>query len=77
VPVEFKPDSVILDVNGSPREIPNDFVWIFAGGEPPNAFLKKVGVQFGVRDMTSEASTEVRQSRTPALGIGSPMLVAK
>jgi len=40
-PVEFKKDSVVIDVNGKLEEIPNDYVWIFAGGEPPTAFLKK------------------------------------
>src|SRR6266699_1901033 len=43
-PVEFKEKSVLLDVNGKTEEIPNDYVWIFAGGEPPTAFLKKIGV---------------------------------
>jgi thioredoxin reductase len=59
-PVEFKPESVILDVNGTLEEIPNDFVWIFAGGTPPTDFLKKIGLQFGLRDMTAEGSKEVR-----------------
>jgi thioredoxin reductase (NADPH) len=59
-PVEFKPSSVVLDVNGVKQEIPNDYVWIFAGGEPPNAFLKKIGVGFGVRDMTSVGSEEAK-----------------
>jgi len=35
IPTEFKESSVILDVNGKQEEIPNDYVWIFAGGEPP------------------------------------------
>lgn len=61
IPVEFKPDSVILDVKGSAQQIPNDYVWIFAGGEPPNAFLKKIGVGFGERDMTSEGRKESKQ----------------
>jgi thioredoxin reductase (NADPH) len=59
-PVEFKQSSVILDVKGVQQEIANDFVWIFAGGEPPNAFLKKIGVGFGVRDMTSVGSEEAK-----------------
>jgi thioredoxin reductase (NADPH) len=62
IPVEFKQTSVILDVNGKSQEIPNDFVWIFAGGEPPTAFLKKIGVRVGLRDMTAEAGSEARQS---------------
>jgi hypothetical protein len=40
------------------REIPNDFVWIFAGGVAPNDFLKKAGIQFGDRDVTLEAVQE-------------------
>jgi thioredoxin reductase len=61
-PLEFKPASVILDVQGKAQEIPNDFVWVFAGGEPPTAFLKKIGVRVGLRDMTAEGSNEAKQS---------------
>ncbi len=61
-PVEFKPESVILDVGGSVQEIANDFVWIFAGGTPPNAFLKKIGVGFGSRDVTLEVSTAAKSA---------------
>ncbi len=57
-PVEFRPDSVVLDVNGTPQTLPNDFVWIFAGGEPPIAFLKKIGVGFGVRDLVIDGARE-------------------
>ncbi len=61
-PAEFKPESVALDVAGKVQEIPNDFVWIFAGGTPPNAFLKKIGVGFGARDVTVEASKEAKKA---------------
>src|SRR6202790_5368119 len=50
-PAEFKEKSVLLDVNGKTEEIPNDYVWIFAGGEPPTAFLKKIGIGFGNKDL--------------------------
>ena len=53
-PVEFRQDSVVLNVNGAEQTLPNDFVWIFAGGEPPTAFLKKIGVGFGERDLTKD-----------------------
>ncbi len=59
-PKEFKEGAVILDVKGEPREIPNDFVWIFAGGIPPYDFLKKIGIQFGQKDITAEASKEAK-----------------
>jgi len=61
-PVEFTQDTVILIVDGSVQEIPNDFVWVFAGGTPPNDFLRKIGVEFGMRDMTLEASNEAKQA---------------
>jgi thioredoxin reductase/ferredoxin len=57
-PVEFKALSVVLDVAGQRQELANDFAWIFAGGAPPNDFLKKIGVGFGMRDMTLEGSQE-------------------
>jgi thioredoxin reductase (NADPH) len=59
-PKEFKEESVVLDVKGEIREIPNDFVWIFVGGIPPYDFLKKIGIQFGMRDQTLEASNEAK-----------------
>src|ERR1700730_18172428 len=62
-PVEFKPEFVVLEVNGSNQEIPNDYVWIFAGGTPPTAFLKKIGVGFGSRDVTLEASKAAKTAQ--------------
>jgi len=61
MPVEFTQESVVLGVNGGLEEIPNDFVWIFAGGDPPTAFLKRTGIEFGMRDVTLEASEERRK----------------
>jgi thioredoxin reductase (NADPH) len=60
-PTEFKENSVIMEVNGKQQEIPNDYVWIFAGGEPPTAFLKKIGVGFGNQDLTSTGSKEAKE----------------
>ena len=62
-PVEFRKDSVVLDVSGKTQELPNDYVWIFAGGEPPTAFLKKVGIRFGAQDLTSTGSKEARTAK--------------
>jgi putative YpdA family bacillithiol system oxidoreductase len=61
-PVDIQPESVVLDVQGQQREIPNDYVWVFAGGIPPNDFLKKIGVGFGARDMTHDGSHEAKQA---------------
>ena len=65
-PVEFKPECVVIDVQGQRQELSNDYVWIFAGGIPPNDFLKKIGVEFGMKDMTAEASTEAQRARALA-----------
>jgi hypothetical protein len=51
LPAEFKPQSVVLEV------------WIFAGGTPPYDFLKKIGVGFGMRDLTAEAGNEAKHGR--------------
>lgn len=62
LPTEFRQDKAFLQINGGIHEIPNDYVWIFAGGEPPRAFLEKIGVKLGNRDMTLEVSNEARQA---------------
>ena len=59
-PVEVREASVLVDVAGTMTEIPNDWMWVFAGGEPPSAFLQKVGVAMGERDMTREAGAEAQ-----------------
>jgi thioredoxin reductase len=60
-PIEFTPDAVMLEVKGSVQKLPNDYVWIFAGGEPSTAFLKKIGIAFGPTDLTSEGGKLVRE----------------
>jgi len=60
-PLEITPEAVVIDVNGSSQRIPNDYVWVFAGGEPPTAFLKKIGIGFGPQDLTVEGGKEVRE----------------
>jgi len=62
--LEFKPESVVLEIAGKTEEIPNDFAWIFAGGTPPTAFLKKVGIGFGSRDVTLEVSKAAKQAES-------------
>jgi len=51
-PVTIAEKSVRLEVAGTVREIPNDYVWVFAGGTPPSEFLKACGVQMGPQDLT-------------------------
>jgi thioredoxin reductase (NADPH) len=68
-PLEFKSDSVVLEVAGKPQTLPNDFVWIFAGGEPPTAFLKKIGIRFGAQDLTSTGGQEVKAAKEASLAL--------
>jgi thioredoxin reductase len=63
-PVEITETQVVLDIEGSKQEITNDFVWVFAGGVAPNEFLKKIGIQFGVQDLTRDTVQESRQAVT-------------
>jgi thioredoxin reductase len=65
-PAEIRENSVLLEVKGKTQEIPNDYVWVFAGGTPPNAFLEKIGVQLGARDMTKEAHDEAAIAKAAA-----------
>jgi len=44
---EILEDSVRIDQAGKELEIPNDYVFIFAGGVPPFDMLKKMGIKFG------------------------------
>ena len=57
MPVEIKPESVILECNGAFEEIPNDYVWIFAGGVAPDEFLKKMGIQYGATPVTQKGES--------------------
>jgi thioredoxin reductase (NADPH) len=55
-PKEFLPGKVIMECKDGIRELPNDFVWIFAGGIPPSDFLKAAGIEFGSKDMRQETA---------------------
>jgi thioredoxin reductase/ferredoxin len=42
---EIHPDRVVLDVDGLTTELPNRYVFILIGGESPEDFLRKIGVE--------------------------------
>jgi putative YpdA family bacillithiol system oxidoreductase len=42
---EIREKEVVMRINDQSRTIPNDFVYIFAGGELPNEFLRKIGIR--------------------------------
>ena len=45
--IEIKEDSVRLKTEDEIKEIPNDYVFVFAGGLPPFKMLKEMGIRFG------------------------------
>lgn len=45
-PKEFRVGSVLMEIGSDMVEMPNDYVWIFAGGIPPSDFLRAAGVAF-------------------------------
>lgn len=54
---EIKPRSVVVALpDGSKSEIPNDFVFIFAGGELPTELLKKAGVRLRGTEIETKAA---------------------
>ena len=60
MPVEFRSGSVAIDVDGEIRELPNDFVWIFAGGTSPSEFLKAAGIAFGTNSADTAVHSQTR-----------------
>jgi thioredoxin reductase (NADPH) len=44
---EIRKESVLVRTPSSQLEIPNDYVFVLAGGEAPLGILRKVGVRFG------------------------------
>ena len=55
-PVEVREGSVVLLVGEERVELPNEWVWIFAGGTAPSEFLERVGIRTGARDLIEEAA---------------------
>lgn len=53
---EIREKSVVLDGKGGAREIPNSFVFILIGGESPEEFLRKTGVEIVEKVLTAPAA---------------------
>jgi thioredoxin reductase/NAD-dependent dihydropyrimidine dehydrogenase PreA subunit len=60
---EILEDRVRLRVGDRTVELPNDYVFVFAGGEPPFGLLRQMGVRFG---------GEARSPAAPAAAAPSP-----
>ena len=53
--IEISDKSVRLKINDDTMEIPNDFVFIFIGGEPPFIMLKEIGIAMGGEEKLTSA----------------------
>jgi thioredoxin reductase (NADPH) len=50
---EIRPDSVSLTAGGQSREIANDYVFVLIGGESPDEFLQKTGIEIVEKAVTA------------------------
>ena len=61
--------TLLRDVDADGKvELPNDYVWIFAGGTPPSEFLEGAGIRTGACELTVQAAGH--QKTTPGAGPG-------
>jgi putative YpdA family bacillithiol system oxidoreductase len=60
--------TVVLETADGTRELPNDYVFIFAGGVPPTALLEKIGIRIGSHDLTEEVAEEARLAAAGSVG---------
>jgi thioredoxin reductase len=44
---EIRDRTVRLSTSAGPIEIPNDYVFVLIGGDPPFELLRKAGIRFG------------------------------
>jgi thioredoxin reductase/NAD-dependent dihydropyrimidine dehydrogenase PreA subunit len=58
--VEIRPGVVALDCGGMPRLIPNDYVVVRIGGEPPYPFLERCGVRIVTKEIAIDTGAERR-----------------
>ena len=58
--VEIRPGVVGLDCAGMPRLLPNDYVVIRVGGEPPYPFVERCGVRLVTKQIAIDAGAERR-----------------
>jgi thioredoxin reductase len=61
-PREIRRDTVILEAGGERRELPADYVWIFAGGTLPRELLEQAGIAFGRQELSEAAEREARSA---------------
>jgi thioredoxin reductase (NADPH) len=51
---EIQPESVIINSKGQSFEVPNDYLFILIGGESPEDFLRKTGIEIVEKALTAD-----------------------
>jgi putative YpdA family bacillithiol system oxidoreductase len=65
---EITPTDVSVGKNdGTTETLPNDFVFVFAGGEMPAEFLKKIGVQLRTEEIEVKRATSTKSNSPGSL----------
>ncbi|HTY07291.1 MAG TPA: NAD(P)-binding domain-containing protein [Gemmatimonadales bacterium] len=59
-PRRIEQTRVVLEVQGTSREVPAEYVWVFAGSIAATEILEQAGVDIGTRDLTAEARAAAR-----------------
>ncbi|MBI3664421.1 MAG: NAD(P)-binding domain-containing protein [Acidobacteria bacterium] len=50
--LDIRPDSVTLELDARRQEIPNDYTFVMVGGESPEEFLRKTGIEIVEKAIT-------------------------
>jgi thioredoxin reductase len=66
---EILADRVRLKLGERVVELPNDYVFVFAGGEPPFGLLRQMGIRFGGDGRAPSHGTIQRGSLRPETSI--------
>jgi len=53
---EIRDDVVVLETEGGSEIVPNDYVVVRIGGDPPYAFLERLGVRIVQKDLPMPAA---------------------
>ncbi len=57
--VEIAPSHIVLDINGQKKEMPNDYVFVLVGGESPDEFLRRTGIEIVEKAVSAPTTVEV------------------
>jgi thioredoxin reductase/Pyruvate/2-oxoacid:ferredoxin oxidoreductase delta subunit len=60
---EIRPQEVLLEIDGRPRVLPNDYVIVRVGGDPPHEFLRRIGVRLVTKEVALDEEKQADAAR--------------